>query len=172
MACSDFIRSACNSTTYCVFDGVPRAHRAVPPENRLPPVSPDVIPYNQPGKGTVQEPPHFKRSALWRHQRQIAAWLQEGYSFRQIATELTRQGTHVSTRWLQEWYAKNVGPRRSRPRTGAGAGRPAHSAAPPPGTPPPEAPGMNPSPAPQACTAPSDPDFSALFQAQFKRPRK
>lgn len=64
----------------------------------------------------MQEPPHFKRSALWRHQRQITAWLQEGYSFRQIATELTRQGTNVSTRWLQEWYAKNVGRRRSRRR--------------------------------------------------------
>jgi hypothetical protein len=64
----------------------------------------------------VQEPPHFKRSALWRHQRQIAAWLQEGYSFRQVAEELTRQGTKVSGRWLQEWYAKNVGRRRARPR--------------------------------------------------------
>jgi hypothetical protein len=124
----------------------------------------------------VQEPPHFKRSALWRHRRQIAAWLQEGYSFRQIATELTRQGTHVSTRWLQEWYAKNVGRRRSPPRTGpgAGAGRPAHSAASLPDAPPPEAPGMNPSPAPQAsaAAAPADTDFSALFQSQFKRPRK
>jgi hypothetical protein len=124
----------------------------------------------------VQEPPHFKRSALWRHQRQIAAWLQEGYSFRQIATELTRQGTHVSTRWLQEWYAKNVGHRRSRPRTGpvTGAGPPAHSAASLPDAPTPEAPGMNPSPAPQSsgAAAPADTDFSALFQAQFKRPRK
>jgi hypothetical protein len=115
----------------------------------------------------VQEPPHFKRSALWRHQRQIAAWLQEGYSFRQVADELSRQGTKVSGRWLQEWYAKNVGRRRSRPR-------PANPAAPPPGAPTPEAPGMNPSPAPQAsvAAAPADTDFSALFQAQFKRPRK
>jgi hypothetical protein len=111
----------------------------------------------------VQEPPHFKRSALWRHQRQIAAWLQEGYSFRQVAEELTRQGTKVSGRWLQEWYAKNVGRRRSRPR-------PANPAAPPPGAPTPEAP----SPAPQAsvAAAPADTDFSALFQSQFKRPRK
>jgi hypothetical protein len=124
----------------------------------------------------VQEPPHFKRSALWRHQRQIAAWLQEGYSFRQVAEELTRQGTKVSARWLQEWYAKNVGRRRSRPRTGTGtgAGRPAHSSASLPDVPTPEAPGMNPSPAPQASVAasPADTDFSALFQSQFKRPRK
>ena len=128
------------------------------------------------GEGTVQEPPHFKRSALWRHQRQIAAWLQEGYSFRQVAEELTRQGTNVSGRWLQEWYAKNVGRRRSRPRTdsGTGAGRPAPSAASLPDVPTPEAPGMNPSPAPQAsvAAAPADTDFSALFQSQFKRPRK
>jgi len=124
----------------------------------------------------VQEPPHFKRSALWQREREITAWLREGYSFRQVAEELTRQGTKVSGRWLQEWYAKNVGRRRSRPRTGpgAGAGGPASSAAPPPGTPTPEAPGMNPSPAPQAsvAAAPADTDFSALFQSQFKRPRK
>ncbi|MGH7107041.1 MAG: hypothetical protein ACREFT_11070, partial [Acetobacteraceae bacterium] len=34
----------------------------------------------QTGEGTVQESPHFKRSALWQQQRQITAWLQEGYS--------------------------------------------------------------------------------------------
>ena len=52
----------------------------------------------------MQEQPHFKRSALWRREREITAWLQEGYSFRQIADELTSQGTKVSARWLQEWY--------------------------------------------------------------------
>lgn len=124
----------------------------------------------------MQEQPHFKRSALWQRERQITAWLQEGYSFRQIADELTRQGTKVSMRWLQEWYAKNVGRRRARPQTGAGSNvdRPANSAAPPAGLPTPTAPHKNPSPAPQASRAATtaDTDFSALFQSQFKRPRK
>jgi hypothetical protein len=124
----------------------------------------------------VQEQPHFKRSALWQRQRQITAWLQEGYSFRQIADELTRQGTKVSTRWLQEWYAKNVGRRRARAQTGSGsnAGRPANSAAPPPSLPTSMAPDRNPSPASQvsSAAAPAETDFSALFQSQFKRPRK
>jgi hypothetical protein len=123
----------------------------------------------------VQEQPHFKRSALWQRQRQITAWLLEGYSFRQIADELTRQGTKVSSRWLQEWYAKNVGRRRTGTQTDAGAkaGRPANSTT-PPGAPPAEAPGKSPSPTPQAsiAPAPADTDFSALFQSQFKRPRK
>lgn len=124
----------------------------------------------------MQEQPHFKRSALWQRERQITAWLQEGYSFRQIADELTRQGTKISTRWLQEWYAKNVGRRRARTQAGSGtnSGRPAKSAAPAPGAPTPKAPGKNPSPAPQAsiAAASADTDFSALFQSQFKRPRK
>ena len=124
----------------------------------------------------MQEQPHFKRSALWQRERQITAWLQEGYSFRQIADELTRQGTKVSTRWLQEWYAKNVGRRRARTQAdpGTNADRPANSTAPPAGTPSPKASGKNPSPAPQASIAgaPTDTDFSALFQSQFKRPRK
>lgn len=124
----------------------------------------------------MQEQPHFKRSALWRREPEITTWLKEGYSFRQIADELTRQGTKVSTRWLQEWYAKNVGRRRARNQTGSGsnAGPPANSAAPPPGLPTPKAPDTTPSPAPQASSAaaPADTDFSALFQSQFKRPRK
>lgn len=124
----------------------------------------------------MQEQPHFKRSALWQRQRQITAWLQEGYSFRQIADELTRQGTKVSTRWLQEWYAKNVGRRRVRTQTGSGtnADSSANSAAPLPGPPTPQAPEEHPSPAPQlaGAAAPADTDFSALFQSQFKRPRK
>lgn len=120
----------------------------------------------------MQEQPHFKRSALWQRERQITAWLQEGYSFRQIADELTRQGTKVSMRWLQEWYAKNVGRRRARAQPGSrtNAGRPA---TPPPGAPTPKASGKAPSSAPQAsAAAPADTDFSALFQSQFKRPRK
>jgi len=124
----------------------------------------------------VQEQPHFRRSALWQREREITAWLQEGYSFRQIADELTRQGTKVSTRWLQEWYAKNVGRRRARAQTGSrtNAEPPANSSDPPPGAPTPRAPGKTPSPAPQAsiAAAPADTDFSALFQSQFKRPRK
>ena len=118
----------------------------------------------------MQEQPHFKRSALWQRERQITAWLQEGYSFRQIADELTRQGTKVSMRWLQEWYAKNVGRRRARAQPGSrtNAGRPAT-----PGAPTPKASGKAPSSAPQAsAAAPADTDFSALFQSQFKRPRK
>ena len=113
----------------------------------------------------MQERPHFKRSALWQRERQITAWLQEGYSFRQIATELSGQGTKVSGRWLQEWYAKNVGRRRARAQITSGRG--AES----PGKSPPH---KSPSPAPEAFAtpAPIDPDFSALFQSQFKRPRK
>ncbi|MFZ0501063.1 MAG: hypothetical protein WAM52_18155 [Steroidobacteraceae bacterium] len=117
----------------------------------------------------MQESPHFKRSALWQHQLQITAWLQEGYSFRQIATELTRQGTKVSTRWLQEWYAKNVGRRRARAQAphDTNASRQAG------GNPsPPRAAGPS-SPAPGASAAPvPEPDVTALFQSQFKRPRK
>ena len=124
----------------------------------------------------MQEQPHFKRSALWQRQRQITAWLQEGYSFRQIADELTRQGTKVSMRWLQEWYAKNVGRRRARTQTDSGTNtdRPANSAALPSRAPTPKAPGKSSSPATQAPipTTPADTDFSALFQSQFKRPRK
>lgn len=122
----------------------------------------------------MQEQPHFKRSALWQRQRQITAWLQEGYSFRQIADELTRQGTKVSPRWLQEWYAKNVGRRRARTQTDSATNsdRSANPASPPRGAPPAAASARTPSPAPQAATAPADPDFSALFQSQFKRPRK
>jgi len=127
----------------------------------------------------VKERPHFKRSALWRHQREITAWLQEGYSFRQIADELTRQGIKVSTRWLQEWYAKNVGRRRARPASNTNVEPPAASASLPSGAP--ESRPLdknishkNPSPDPQASTtpAPPDTDFTALFQSQFKRPRK
>jgi hypothetical protein len=129
----------------------------------------------------VQERPHFKRSALWQHQRQIAAWLQEGYSFRQIATELTRQGTPVSGRWVQEWYARNIGRRRAREPV------PSTSATPPANTrdvqqdgprgaatPGPNTSRTNPSPAPEASTVPAAPDtdFTELFQSQFKRPRK
>lgn len=116
----------------------------------------------------MQESPHFKRSALWQQQRQITAWVQEGYSFRQIATELTRRGTKVSTRWLQEWYAKNVGRRRARPRAREDAKAILEAA-----TPAPPRAAQQPSPAPQASTAPApEPDVTALFQSQFKRPRK
>ena len=117
----------------------------------------------------MQESPHFKRSALWQHQREITAWLQEGYSFRQIAAELTRKGTQVSTRWLQEWYAKNIGRRRARARSpdkpSANLGTDTLAS--------PRA-AQHPSPAPQASTAPPapEPDVTALFQSQFKRPRK
>lgn len=128
----------------------------------------------------MQEQPHFKRSALWRREREITTWLKEGYSFRQIADELTSQGTKVSARWLQEWYAKNVGRRRVRPQDedGRDTGPPASSAAVPPTTKPLRSPGkrppQGPSPASAATTtpAPTDPDVSALFQSQFKRPRR
>lgn len=128
----------------------------------------------------MKERPHFKRSALWQLERQITAWHEEGYSFRQIADELTRQGTKVSPRWLQEWYAKNVGRRRVRAQASdTNVKPPADPASSPPGTPGPEPSGKNtsrknPSPAEQASTtpAPPDTDFTALFQSQFKRPRK
>jgi len=128
----------------------------------------------------VQEQPHFKRSALWRREREITTWLKEGYSFRQIADELTTQGTKVSARWLQEWYAKNVGRRRARPQDEAGRGTepPASSASLPPTTKTLRSPGKrplqgpSPVPAAPATPAPTDPDVSALFQSQFKRPRR
>jgi hypothetical protein len=122
----------------------------------------------------VQERPHFKRSALWQREREITAWVQEGYSFRQIATK-------VSGRWLQEWYAKNVGRRRARAQIASGRGgeSPTNSTSLPPAAKILKSSGKGPpqkssSPAPEAfaTTAPIDPDFSALFQSQFKRPRK
>ncbi|MGH7082079.1 MAG: hypothetical protein ACREFV_06390 [Acetobacteraceae bacterium] len=128
----------------------------------------------------MQEQPHFKRSALWRREREITSWLKEGYSFRQIADELTSQGTKVSARWLQEWYAKNVGRRRVRLQDESGRDtEPSASSAslPPttktlklPGKSPPQ--GLSPAPAAPATPAPADPDISALFQSQFKRPRR
>lgn len=128
----------------------------------------------------MQEPPHFKRSALWQREREITAWHEEGYSFRQIADELTRQGSKVSGRWLQEWYAKNVGRRRVRVRgeSQRDADPPTSSASLPPTTKTLKSPGkrppQGPSPAQEApaTPAPIDPDFSALFQSQFKRPRR
>jgi hypothetical protein len=109
----------------------------------------------------VQERPHFKRSALWEHQRKITAWVQEGYSFRQIATELSRQGIKVSGRWLQEWYAKNVGRRRARAQVHSGTNAdPSTGGA------------SIPSSAPEVSTASGPADVTALFQSQFKRPRK
>lgn len=130
----------------------------------------------------MQEQPHFKRSALWRREPEITTWLKEGYSFRQIADELTNQGTKVSARWLQEWYAKNVGRRRVRPQDDSGRDTesPASSASLPlpPTTKtlrsPAKRPLQGPSPAPAApaTPAPTDPDVSALFQSQFKRPRR
>lgn len=126
----------------------------------------------------MQEQPHFKRSALWRREREITAWLKEGYSFRQIADELTTQGTKVSARWLQEWYAKNVGRRRVRPQDEPGRDTepPASSASLPPTTRTSRStakrPPQGPAPAAPATPAPTDPDVSALFQSQFKRPRR
>lgn len=127
----------------------------------------------------MQERPHFRRSALWQRERDITAWVQEGYSFRQIATELSRQGTQVSGRWLQEWYAKNVGRRRIRAqaRSGKNTDPPTGSPAPPLGEPSPRPPGKatppkHPSPAPAVSAAAGPADVTALFQSQFKRPRK
>lgn len=128
----------------------------------------------------MQEQPHFKRSALWRRESEITAWLKEGYSFRQIADELTSQGTKVSARWLQEWYAKNVGRRRVRPQdepgrdteplTSSASLSPTTKTLKSPGRRPPQ--GPSPAPAAPAPPAPADPDVSALFQSQFKRPRR
>ncbi|MGH8228127.1 MAG: hypothetical protein ACREU3_09545 [Steroidobacteraceae bacterium] len=128
----------------------------------------------------MQEQPHFKRSALWRREPEITAWLKEGYSFRQIADELTSQGTKVSARWLQEWYAKNVGRRRVLPQDESGRDTepPASSASLPPTTNTLRSPGKRPpqgpssAPTAPATPAPIDPDVSALFQSQFKRPRR
>ena len=60
--------------------------------------------------------PYFQRSPLWDRREEIQQWVQQGYSFKQIAEELTSQGLKISDRWLQSWYLKNVG-RRRRPRT-------------------------------------------------------